>query len=208
MKKKIVKKIVCLFGVCVLLSTSSQSVSASVSSDSFRITNETTLGDVMRYTDPINYYSYSKEDRNRYNEINFKEMESKKTTTVTNSNNTMENQNIMTAAVVLEDLLAAGLSSSVESNSKGNLSYSATLEVTHVCPSLYLSGIAYDKNGTVVSDMGNRRYYKKKVTLANLAYHLTSGAKYHVTFYGTFTAPAGFYPEQGVVSSTKYVTVK
>lgn len=194
------KKAIFILLACILLIGSSMSAFAATPKEEsdFRITDETTLGDVMLNTDPETYYRYSDKERSEFDSINFKEL-------VENGEENIEGTN--TKSRTWTPTFAAGLSTQVSSPSSRALSYSGTIQATQACPSLYLSAIAYDNNGNVVSSMANTRYGSTTVTVANVRYNLPFAASYHVSFYGIIQAPLGLTPETGVVTSTKYVQV-
>lgn len=116
-------------------------------------------------------------------------------------------ETFISGGTVERNTLVAGLSSSATSPKKEQLNYSGTITSNTLCPSIYLSAIAYNSSGTVVSEMANTKNATKKCTVSNIETGLTSG-KYHVTYYGIIEAPADYTPNPGIVESTKNVTVK
>lgn len=196
--KKIIA-VILLLGLVMINPLKCNALSSEQVSETFRITDQTTLGDVMRYVDFENFSSYSTEEQNYFDSLNFKELENSTEGIFSASSS---------SARAWTPTFAAGLSTDQSSPSKGTLSYSGTLEATEACPSLYLSAIVYDSDGYVRSEMANTRYNKTKVSVANVANNLISKAKYHVVYYGIIKAPDGLTPTSGVVTSTKYVTVK
>lgn len=153
----------------------------------------------MKNTDPETYYNYSPQQREQFDAINFIDL-------TENSQSTFEAAD--PDARSWYPTFGASLSTDQSSPSKGTLSYSGTISATEACPSLYLSAIAYDSSGSVVSEMANTRYGSSQVTVANIRYNLKSGGTYHVAYYGIIEAPAGLTPSSGVVSSAKYITLK
>lgn len=196
------KKTFCIFMTFILMTLNCSLISFAADSENknmFKITETTSLADIMQYFDLETYQNYSETEKRQLHLIYIKDLEQ----TDTDSFHAYSTQ-----AKAWYPQFAAAISSNQSSPSSGILSYSATLKASEPCPSLYLSAIAYDKNGYVVDEIANTRANSTQVNVANVTSGLVSGSEYHVVYYGIVTAPAGLVPSSGVVTSTKYTTIR
>lgn len=153
---------------------------------SFKITETTSVGDVLKRLHPDTYNAASDAAKKFYNTTLVFDLGKQEKT-----------------SAIYYSTLYAGLSSNVESPAANQLNYSATIEANMACPSMTLSSIAYDESGDVVSSVSNMSAGKTKVSVADIVGGLTSGEKVTISFAGVVEPPAGFEPGPGALSSAK-----
>lgn len=164
------------------------------------ITETTTLGEIIRHTEPEKYVQMPDEMKEKFNATNaldyFKASEANATSVA--STQATRGIEIITGSLVVT-------TSAVTTNS---FFYNSTVMMTAECPYIFLETIIYEYDtGKIVDSDSTNEFDSTTANVNGTVSGLKSGRAYKVVAFGDVIYPEGFVGDS-IGSQTKYVYTK
>ena len=190
--------LILIFAFCLALGMSSLAFAEEIDNnqtEEFYITENTTLEDVVRSTNPEQYAIMPEEIKEKFSKIYIKDC------------NEISSENAYAMGTSSLPIPLVGIiTCSVTDIQSHSFDYASTLSLTLECPYAYLEAVVYDDTtGLVVDSAYDSGFDTDSLSLDDTATGLASLSPYQVVAFGDVIPPEGYY--DWTANPTKIVNV-